>query len=45
MLKDTSVISFIIAIINFFGNNTISLFETFMTISTMNTKNKTQNVE
>ena len=45
MLKDASMISFIIVlIVNFFSNNTVSLFETFMTISTMNTKSGTNGI-
>ena len=45
MRKDALVISFIIVlIINFFSNNTVSLFETFMTISTMNTKSGTNGI-
>ena len=39
MQKDASMIAFITVLsIYFFNNNTVSLFETFMTISTMNTK-------
>ena len=45
MLKDASIISFIIVlIINFFRNNTVSMFKTFKTISTMNTKSGTNKI-
>ena len=45
MLEDALVISFIIVlIIYFFSNNTLSLFETFMMISTMNTKSGTKRI-
>ena len=34
----------IVLIINFFSNNTVSLFETFITIYTMNTKSGTNGI-
>ena len=34
MLNDVSVIYFIVLIVNFFSDNIVSLFETFLTIST-----------
>ena len=45
LLKDASVIYFNIFLINtFFAKNTASLFETFMTISTINTKSGTNGI-
>ena len=45
MRNNALVIYFIIVlIINFLSNNTVSLFETFMTISTMNTKSGTNGI-
>ena len=45
ILKEVSVIYFtIVLIIYFFRNNTVSLFETFTTISTMNTKSGTNGI-
>ena len=35
---------FFVLIFNLFSNNTVSLFETFMTISTMNTKSGTNGI-
>ena len=43
MRKDASVISFIIVLIIHFYD-TVSLFETFMTISTMNAKSGTNGI-
>ena len=45
ILKDASVIYFNIFLIStFFAKNTASLFETFMTISTINTKSGTNGI-